>query len=156
MGQEPLWELSRWLSGKESTFQCKSCKRCRFDPWVGKISWGRAWQPIPGFLPGESHGQRSLVGYSPWGCKESDMTESLSMHTGAPGTGERLFFLFFCLPFPSCSSDLSPVSLSLTEISLERNNPSKNYWSHVIPAFGQWFETKLDLGVNYVAQRYKK
>ena len=36
---------------------------------------GRAWQPTPVFLPGESHGQRSLVGYSPWGCKESDMTE---------------------------------------------------------------------------------
>ena len=46
-----------------------------FSPWVGKIPWRRAWQPIPVFLPEESHGQRSLVGYSPWGCKESDMTE---------------------------------------------------------------------------------
>ena len=45
------------------------------DPWVGKIPWKRAWQPTPGFLPGESPGQRSLVGYSPWGRKESDMTE---------------------------------------------------------------------------------
>jgi len=35
-----------------------------FDPWVRKISWKRAWQPIPVFLPGESHGQRSLAGYS--------------------------------------------------------------------------------------------
>ena len=72
------------------------------------------------------------MGYSTWGCKESDMTELLSMHTGAPRTGERFLGVFlFCfvlfLPFPSCSSDLSPVSLSLTEISLERNNPSKNY-----------------------------
>ena len=41
----------------------------------GKIPWRRAWQPIPVFLPGPSHGQRSLVGYSPWGRKESDMTE---------------------------------------------------------------------------------
>jgi len=40
-------------------------KRCRFDPWVGKTPWRRAWQPTPVFLPGESHGQRSLVGYSP-------------------------------------------------------------------------------------------
>ena len=39
--------------------------RCVFDPWVGKILWSRAWQPTPAFLPGESHGQRSLVGYSP-------------------------------------------------------------------------------------------
>ena len=48
--------------------------------WVGKILWRRKWQPTPVFLPGESHGQRNLVGYSPWGRKESDMTEWLS-HT---------------------------------------------------------------------------
>jgi len=40
-------------------------KRCRFDPWVGKIPWKRAWQPSPVFLPGEAHGLRSLVGCSP-------------------------------------------------------------------------------------------
>ena len=42
---------------------------------VEKIPWRRKWQPTPVFLPGEPHGQRSLVGYSPWGCKVSDMTE---------------------------------------------------------------------------------
>ena len=47
-----------------------------FDPWVGKIPWSREQKPIPVFLPVESHGQRSLVGYSPWGCKELDMTEA--------------------------------------------------------------------------------
>ena len=46
-----------------------------FDPCVGKIPWRKAWQPTPVFLPGESHGQRSLAGYSPWGHKELDMTE---------------------------------------------------------------------------------
>ena len=46
-----------------------------FDPWVRKIPWRRKGQPTPVFLPGKSHGQRSLVGHSPWGCKESDMTE---------------------------------------------------------------------------------
>ena len=45
------------------------------DPWVGKIPWRRAWQPTPVFLPGESHGLGSLVGYSPLGNKESDMTK---------------------------------------------------------------------------------
>ena len=46
---------------------------CRFDASrAGKIPWRRAWQPTPGFLSGESQGQRSLVGCSPWGCKESD------------------------------------------------------------------------------------
>ena len=46
------------------------------DPWIGKIPWRRAWQPTPLFLPGEPHGQRILVGSSPWGCKELDMTEA--------------------------------------------------------------------------------
>ena len=59
-------------SGKEPICQCRRCKRCGFDPWVGKIPWRRAWQPTPAFLPGESHGQRSLAGYSSWGHKESD------------------------------------------------------------------------------------
>ena len=65
-------------SGKEPACQCRRCKRCSFDPWVGKIPCRRAWQPTPAFLPGKSHGQRSLAGYSPWGRKESNMTERLS------------------------------------------------------------------------------
>ena len=44
-------------------------------PGSGRFPWRKKWQPTPVFLPGESHGQRSLVGYSPWGCKESDITE---------------------------------------------------------------------------------
>ena len=48
-----------------------------FDPQVGKMPWRREWQSTPVLLPGESHGQRSLVGYSPWRRKESDTTERL-------------------------------------------------------------------------------
>ena len=51
----------------------------RFNPWVEKIFWRREWQPTPVFLAGESHGQRSLVGYSLWGHKESDMTEQVTL-----------------------------------------------------------------------------
>jgi len=58
--------LPWWPSGKESTCQCR---RQGFDPWSGKIPWRRKWQLTPVFLPGKSHGQRSLVGYSPWGGK---------------------------------------------------------------------------------------
>ena len=54
-------------SGKEPVCQCRRRKRHGFDPWVRKIPWRRAWQPTPVFLPGEFPGQRSLVGYSPWG-----------------------------------------------------------------------------------------
>ena len=53
--------------------------RDSFNPWVGKTPWRRAWQPTPVFLPEESHGQRRQVGYSPWGRKESDTTEGLTL-----------------------------------------------------------------------------
>ena len=69
---------SGWCSGKSSACQCRSCERCGFDLWVGKIPWSRKWQPTPVFLPRKSHAQRSLASYSPWGCKESDTTEQLS------------------------------------------------------------------------------
>ena len=69
---------SRWLSGKKSAYQCRRHRRRRFSPWVRKIPWRRKWQPTPAFLPGESHGQRSLVGYSPQGRRESDTTKGLS------------------------------------------------------------------------------
>ena len=60
-----------------------------FDPWVRKIPWRRAWQPTPVFLPGESHGQRSLVGYSPWDHKELNTTEHMYTHN----TFEKLCIL---------------------------------------------------------------
>ena len=67
--------LPRWCSGKEYACQCTRWRRRGFDPWVRKIPWRRAWQPTSGYLPGECHGQRNQVGYSPWGHKESDTTE---------------------------------------------------------------------------------
>ena len=75
-----VW-LPRLHSGKESACQCRRCRRCGFNAQVGKISWSRKWQPTPVFLPGKFCGQRSLVGYSPWGCKELDMTKQLSTQT---------------------------------------------------------------------------
>ena len=67
-------------SDKEPTCQWKRQKRHGFNSWVGKIPWRRAWQPTPVFLSGESHGQRSLVGYSPSVWKELNMTE-VTYHT---------------------------------------------------------------------------
>ena len=63
-------------SGKEPACQSNRPERHGFNPWVRKIPWRRAGQPILVFFPGESHGQRSLAGYSPWGRKELDMTEA--------------------------------------------------------------------------------
>ena len=90
-------------SGKEPASQCRRLKRCRFSPWVGKIPWRRVWQPTPIFLPGESHRQRSLVGYSLWGCKESDRPEATEPEALSPRVlGDWLH----CKPHP--------VMLSLT------------------------------------------
>ena len=74
------------LGGKESACQCRSPRRPRIDPWVRRILWRRKWQPAPVFLLGESHGQRRLVGTSPWGFEESDMTWQLNMSTLRAGT----------------------------------------------------------------------
>ena len=62
--------LPWWFSDKESACQCR--KR-GLDPWVRKIPFRRKWQPTLVFLPGEAQGQRSLVGYSPWGAVRRDL-----------------------------------------------------------------------------------
>ena len=95
------------------------------------MHWRRKWQPTPAFLPGESHGQRRLVGYSPWGCKESDRTERLhftSLHftrplsfrapptslpsfTCGPETGEHPSM--HSAPYPPSSGALASGTLNL-------------------------------------------
>ena len=65
-----------------------------FDPWVGKIPWRRKWHPTPVFLPGESHGRRSLVGYSPWGRTRLNNFTSLpaaTQHVLATLTGNMMY-----------------------------------------------------------------
>ena len=81
------WGLPRWLIGKESACHRRRHGRHSFDHWVGKIPWRRKWQPTPVFSPGNSYGQRSLAGYSPWANKESGTTE----HSTAAATGENDF-----------------------------------------------------------------
>ena len=68
--------LPWWLRWERTYLQCR---RPGFSPWVGKIPWRREWLPTPVFLPGEFHGQRNLVGYSPWCRKKSDLTEQLTL-----------------------------------------------------------------------------
>ena len=75
---EALLPGGLWVSLPGSCLnpQGPSLGRCRFDPWARKSPWRRKWLPTPVFLPGESHGQRTLAGYSPWGRKELDIMES--------------------------------------------------------------------------------
>ena len=86
---------------KNSPCQCRRHKRCRFNPWVKKIPSRGTWQLTPVFLPGKFHGQRSLAGYSPWGGKESDTAEGLSLHTQELGRctpyGPAIVLLFIPL-----------------------------------------------------------
>ena len=70
-------------------------KRHRFYSWVGKMAWRWAWQPTPVFLPGESHGQRSLQGYSPQGCKKSETTE-VTQHAPISSHGPFFDFTVIC------------------------------------------------------------
>ena len=78
-GWLPWWHI--WKS------VCLQCGRPGFEPWVGQIPWRRKWQSTLVLLPGKPHGQRSLVGYSLWGRKESDMTERLHFHFWSEGLG---------------------------------------------------------------------
>ena len=70
---------SQWLSGQGLACNAGAAGRCRFYPWVRKIPWSREWWLTPVFLPGKSHGQRSLAGYCLWGHKELDTTEWLTL-----------------------------------------------------------------------------
>ena len=103
-----IFGLPRWQDGKESACQCR---RRRLDPRVGKIPWRRKWQPSPVFLPGKSQGQRSLAGYSSWGCKELSMTERLTF---------SLFFQASFMPYwqqttgPQHSRSCKSPALGLT------------------------------------------
>ena len=72
-----FWGFPGGSDGKAS----ETCNAGGFNPWVGKIPWRRKLQPTPVILPGKFHGLRSLVGYSPWGHKESETTEQLHSHS---------------------------------------------------------------------------
>ena len=93
-----------WLSGKEFAYQCWICG---FDRWVENVPWGRKWQPTPVFLPGESHGQRSLAGCSSWGRKKLDTIERPNNRPQIIGiTG------YYCKAEPSCQSLVRTQGLS--------------------------------------------
>ena len=105
-----LLGASQVTHGKESACQCRSHRRHGFDPWVGKNPWKRKWQPIPVFLPGKSHRQRSLAGCSPrghrvghdwsswvWACSWSVKLGEIwrsCLHLNLPHWGNSLFLFF--------------------------------------------------------------
>ena len=93
--QGSSWGFPGDTSGKEPTCQCRRRKKHGLDPWIEKVSWRRAQRPTPVFLPGESSGQRSLVGYSPW-VAESDTTEA-TLHACTHGVALACHLFLYSL-----------------------------------------------------------
>ena len=85
---QQIWKTQQWPQDrKRSVFilipkkgNAKECSNYRTIALISHASWGRKWQPTPVFLSGKSHVWRNLAGCSPWGRKESDMTEQLHFH----------------------------------------------------------------------------
>ena len=86
----PYMGLPWWCSGKESACQGRGCRQHGFNPWVRTILWRKKWQPTAVFLPKKFHGQRNLAGYCPWGHKELDMNERLSVSSRPNAARERV------------------------------------------------------------------
>ena len=140
---------------KKPASQSRRRKRREFNPWVGKIPWRRAWQPILVFLPGVSHEQRNLVGYSPWGRKKSSMTEWLSTahcynekwyNQNSPICNQ--YFIIEATFLKVCSALILFLFLKITFI--------KNYF---FPWTGKWRICKLTvckLVVGYLMEHSKK
>ena len=119
-----FFNVPRWLSGKESTCLCK---RRGFGSWVSKILWRRKWQSTPIFLPGKSHGQRRLVGYSPMGLQKSQ-------------TWLSEFFLFYTIQWiPWEATEISLFMLCLTEFC---------------KLAGIWTQTSTGCSVTYMTQSW--
>ena len=118
---------------KESTCNAGEAGRCEFNPWVGKIPKGEHGNPLV-FSPGESHGERSLVEYSPWGQKESDtteVTEHVCTHRMASPymvhiymRQETFCILFVLSPRNQCVS-------SLYSVSVWTRHSSSAQWPHM-------------------------
>ena len=85
---------------------CLQCRGLGFNLWVRKIPWRREWLPTPVFLPGEFHGQRNLMGYSPWGYKESDTTERLKLLPLQAPSHSFPQFLSLALSIPPVQTDM--------------------------------------------------
>ena len=124
--------LPRWLSDKESSCPCR---RCQFDPWVGTIPRRRKWQPTPVFLPGESHGQKSLAGYTLWG---RDTTEQVSTTTTMVDKDRDVRAQYLLLSCSVVSNSLRPFGLSMPGLPVLHHLPEPAqtyvYIESVIPS----------------------
>ena len=113
-----------FLGGSEGKSVCLQCGRPRFHPWVGKIPWRRKWQPTPVLLPGKFHGWKNLIGYSPWGHKESDMTE-------------WIYFHFLAIFIPACASSSPAFHMMYSAYKLNKQGDNTQPWHTPFPIWNQ-------------------
>ena len=95
-------------------------------PWVRKILWRGKWHPTPVLLPGKSHGRRSLVGYSPWGCKETDTTERLHFHFHKGSTLSTRLTLCVRVSHSVVFDSMRPHGLQPARLLCPWNSPGNN------------------------------
>ena len=111
-----------------------------FNLWIRKNLWKRKWQPTPVSLPGKSHEQRSLVGSSPWGCKELDTTEQLSL---------SLSYIYVCVCVPSHFTHIQLFVILWTvafQASLSMGFSRQDYWNGLpFPSPGDLPNPRIEL-----------
>ena len=119
--------------GSDCKVSCLQCGRPGFDPWVRKILWRREWQPTPVLLPGKSHGQSSIVGYSPQGHKELDTTERVHFLSFT-------FFipvLLYSVPLTPCQTTVDP-NLPLETPGLSQASLAQSLLESLLLSPGSW------------------
>ena len=133
---------------KEPACWCRRSKRWGFDPWVGKIPWWKTWQPTPVFLPWESHGQRSLAGYSPWDHKSrtwlsDETTTATSNQAVSISPTQKTTLLFSQIPQDYKQNYFGPTHFK-TFLKFRTNKwlwqlgdtgPLRSAWTHNIHIF---------------------
>ena len=132
-------QVAQWLRIR---LPMQVLRRPRFDLWIGKIPWKKKWQPSAVFLPGKPHGQRRLVGYSPWGRKELDTTESV--HPCAQHTHTYTHGLLQDIEYSSCPRTLFIHSLDNSLHLLVPNSQSAPSFSLTL-ANTNLFSTSVSL-----------
>ena len=126
-------------SGKEPFCQCRRHKGHRFDPWVRQMPWRWEWKPTPVFLPGESHGQRRLAGYSSQGRKDLDTTEVIQYYSTSK-TAPRVQGVQSTFLKSKKVLGLDAISIGCQAISSSKSVVTKNKQMRAFCRQSQWLQ----------------
>ena len=149
-----IWQLLFSFSGgascKEPSCKCRRQRRCRFDPWVRKVPWRREWQPTLGFLPGESHGERSLEATVHRATKSWTRLKQLSTHDIQLHSDVSVGFIIILNLFPQYCTMAASAPTITSVFKVERRR------SHVYPIFPLHPESQRFPEISSLAHCYDK